>query len=301
MRSVVNFGALRIFLVRSFHSQHRTPVLPQLPVTPPMVAQGTEKERAASVRVAYFLHRYPVVKPTPHPLEMEMAFLLQREHQRYCRHESADSATQFMAQRGQSIDVLNRTDTRQIQGNFFGLELYQDAMRVMLQRYKPERRVTPRDLWDPAVYGAEHGEGSPSSSPPARHTLQRQLDDYLHLIVRDASTGKWTLPQTSLHNGETLRMAVDRAIANHSGDELDCYLWSNAPQAVVRDEDGGSYVFVFVGTYLAGRPKFATMEPKLSDHAWVTRHEMLQYGENFHPSALLETLRDISADSAFES
>nr|CCD11750.1 hypothetical protein, conserved [Trypanosoma congolense IL3000] len=288
MRLLARLPLPRVSLGRAFHSQHRTPVLPQIPVA------GIKKSHATPlVRVAYLLHRHPVVKPTPHPLETEMAYLLQREHQRYSRHETSESAVHFMAQRGQSIDVLNRTDPRQIQSNFFALELYQDAMRVVLQRYKPEKRVTPHDLWDPTAHSG--------NSPPVRHTLQRKLDDYLHLIVRNASSGKWTVPQTALCEHETLRMAVDRAIATDNSEGLDCYVWSNAPQATVVDPTDGARVFIYVATYLSGKPTFSEFKPPARDHAWVTRHEMRQYMDDFLCPELMEALLDIAADSTFES
>lgn len=272
---------------RCFHAQHRTPVIPQLPV------ENTSPPSTTRVLVGYLLHRHPVVKHTPHPLEMEMGYLLDREHQRYCRHETSESATHFMGQRGLSIDVMNRTDAREIQGNFFGLELYQDAMRVVLQRYRPERRVTPHDLWDPSELS--------ETAPPTRHTINRRLDDYLYLIVQDEADGKWTVPQTTLKEKETLRMAADRAISTHNSDALDCFVWSNAPQATVLNTVDNSRLFVYSATYLMGRPKFAEFEPKLKDHAWVTRHEMSQYKQEFQSSDLLEALLDISADGTFEN
>ncbi|ORC84835.1 39S ribosomal protein L46, mitochondrial [Trypanosoma theileri] len=273
---------------RSFHSQHRTPIIPQLPLREDVAATTTTR-----VLVAYLLHRQPVVKHTPHPLEMEMGYLLEREHQRYSRHESSESATHFMAQRGLSIDVMNRTDPRQIQSNFFGLELYQDAMRVVLQRYKPEKRVTGQDLWDPKQIDA--------AGPPTRHSIHRKLDDYLYLIVQDAVSGKWTLPKSTVGSRETLRMAVDRAISKHNNDALDCYIWSNAPQATVLNTAENTRLFIYAATYLMGRPKFTDFEPKLKDHAWVSRHEMAHYRDHFESNDLLEAMLDISADSAFET
>ncbi|KEG06324.1 39S ribosomal protein L46, mitochondrial [Trypanosoma grayi] len=271
---------------RSFHAQHRTPILPQLP------PEDAAPPSTTRVSVAYLLHRHPVVKHTPHPLETEMGYLLDREHQRYCRHEASESATHFMSQRGLSVDVLNRTDARQIQSNFFGLELYQDAMRVVLQRYKPEKRVTPHDLWNPADLDG--------AAPPTRHSIHRKLDDYLYLIVQDAATGRWTVPQTPLGERETLRMAVDRAVAKHNSEGLDCYVWSNAPQATVLNAADNKRLFIYAATYLVGRPKFSDFEPTPKDHAWVSRHEMVQYRQEFETPDLLEALLDISADGTFE-
>ncbi|EPY32794.1 Mitochondrial ribosomal protein L17 (ISS) [Strigomonas culicis] len=197
-----------------------------------------------------------------------------------------------MASRGQSLDLLNRTDANQIKGNFFGLESYQDAMRVVLQRYRPERRVTAADLYDPAQL---------TDAPPRRHTLHRRLDDYLYLIVQDAATGRWTVPRTARAEGESLRMTLDRAVSSHHGDALDCYVWSNAPQATVLLEQENTRLFLYVATYLSGRPNFATVEPALKDHAWVTRSELLQYKDTFASAHLVEALTDIAADSMFES
>lgn len=288
---------------RAFHSQHRTPILPQVHVEP---EKGVIIRPA---RVGYLLQRNQIVKHTPHPLETEMSFLLEREHQRYARHENSESATHFFASRGQTLDALNRSDPAAVRANFFGLELYQDAMKVVLQRYHPEARVTAADLWDPA--------GLSPDAPPVRHTLSRQLDDYLYLIVREAASGKWTVPSSARRERETLRMTADRALSTHHKDGIDHYIWSNAPQAVVQnpntaqksnaaDGTSGSSsssepLFVFVATYLSGRPDFGGIEPKVSDHAWVTRREMRQYRREFASEELLEALLDIAADSTMGS
>ncbi|EPY24523.1 39S ribosomal protein L46, mitochondrial [Angomonas deanei] len=273
---------------RAFRSQHRTPILPQLKVEEP-----TTVER---LYVGYVLQRGQIVKHNPHPLETEFAYLLEREHQRYSRHEASESATQFLAARGQTMDLLNRSDVNQIKANFFGLEIYQDAMKVALQRYKPEDRVTPADKWNPAALAEDE--------PPVRHTLHRKLEDYLYLIVRGEKSGRWMVPYTARKEGESLRMTCDRAISVHHGEGIDSYTWSNAPQATIpfTDEQGqAARLFLYVSTYLSGRPNFDTTEPKLKDHAWVSRRELLQYSDQFHSKALLEALRDITADSTFES
>lgn len=259
--------------------------MPQVPVSDP--------PPPLRVRAGYLLHRHPIVKHAPHPLEVEMGYLLDREHQRYSRHEAVDSATTHFTNRGQSIDVLNRTDAAQIRGNFFGLELYQDAMKVVLQRYKPEPRITPLDMWSPANLD--------DGAPPPRHSLQRKLDDYLYLIVQETSTGRWTIPHTPRADGETMRMAVDRGISSHHADGLDCYLWSNAPQATVLLKEENTQLFIFSATYLTGRPHFPSVEPTSSNHAWVTRHEMLQYRDRFKCKELLDAILDISVDGVFET
>ncbi|CAJ1004692.1 putative 39S mitochondrial ribosomal protein L46 [Leishmania naiffi] len=268
---------------RTFHSQHRTPLIPQ--------AHVNDRPTAQRIHVGYYIHRHQVVKHSLHPLEVEMGYLLEREQQRYSRHESAESATTFFASRGQTMDVLGRTDPNQIKGNFFGLEHYQDAMKMVMQRYTPEKRVTAADMWKPNGLG---------DAPPPRHTLHRKLDDFLYLIVQEEAAGKWTIPHTARKDGESLRMTADRAISTQNLEGLDCYVWSNAPQATVFLKDDNTRLFIYSAVYLAGRPQFASYEPKLKDHAWVTRHELLQYSDNFKSAELLKALLDISADGTFE-
>ncbi|CCW61143.1 unnamed protein product [Phytomonas sp. EM1] len=286
MRGYCGLSHLRCGVnIRNFNSQHRTPIIPQIHVRDP--------KPLTRVHVGYLIHRNQIVKCTPHPLEIEMSSLLEREHMRYSRHEESESATHFMTSRGQTMDILNRNAPDQIKANFFGLELYQDAMKAVLQRYRPEKRVTAADLWDPTTHE--------TAAPPSRHTLHRKLDDFLYLIVQESSSSKWTIPNTERQSSESLRMTADRALSSNHADGLTCYFWSNAPQATVRVEDDNTQVFIFTATYLAGRPRFENISPPIKDHAWVSRHELLQYGAEFKSSAMLQVLRDITADSTFEN
>jgi large subunit ribosomal protein L46 len=269
-----------------FISQHRIPILNQAPV---------EDAAGKLIHVAYLLTRTQVVKHTPHPLETEFSYLLEREHQRYCRHESSESATHFMAQRGQTIDTLNRADPAEIQKNFFGLELYQDALKATLQRYKPETRLTERDFVDP------FDPTVTDDAPPQRHALSRALDDFLYLLVKEASTGKWALPYVVRRDNESLRTALERGLREQNEEMLDFYVWSNAPQAVVKsDGEGSATTFVYHCTYLSGRPKFDQMLPPMADHAWVRRTEVPQYRDRFLSLPLFEAVMDITLDSLFD-
>eukprot|EP00744_Colponema_vietnamica_P022030 GILI01031595.1.p1 GENE.GILI01031595.1~~GILI01031595.1.p1 ORF type:complete len:295 (-),score=34.93 GILI01031595.1:50-898(-) len=272
-----------------FNAQHRTPILPQSPIV-------LAKDPSAPIRVGYLLSRYPTIKSEPHPLESEMAFTLQREGSRYSRHEQ-ETLTHFMAAREHSIDSWNRTDPAQITSNFFGLEMYQDSLKTVLNRYKPAPRMIPGDFID---IKAEQQ----LSEPPKRQTLQRQLGDYLFLIVKDGTSGKWTVPSIEREEHETLRMTLDRAVNDHHNGGLDTFTWSNAPQAVVTSatflegKASAPRTFIYNVVYLAGRPDFAKLG--CSDHAWVTRNELAHYVGSYETPQLHSILRDIAPDAAFE-
>jgi hypothetical protein len=271
---------LRRSVRRCFYHQSSTPVIGQLPVA----------EDTFAARVGYLLTRNQIVKHDPHPLEQEFANMLEREHQVYARVE-AESANHFMARHGQSLDVSGRTETKQIQENFFSLDAYNDALKATLRRYQVPKRVQAADLvdlTDPALVDA----------PPARHTLNRRLDEYLVLIVRDAGTNKWTVPSVERKPQESIRMTLDRAIALHHGVLFSSYTFSNAPQAVWRSAKDAQPLYVFSSMYLSGRPSFDRIEPKASDHAWVTRAELDEY--EFADDELGDALRDIASSSTLD-
>lgn len=270
---------MRRTLVRSFFSQHRTPVLPQAAV---------QFSGGAKIKVGYLLYRNMVVKHDPHPLEIEMSFLLDREHQRYARHES-ESATHFFGSRSQPLDAFNRHEPSEVCANFFGLDMYQDALKMTLGRFEPQKRVTPADLSN--VLDEKLAEG-----PPQRRTLNRKFADFLFLIVRDAETGRWTLPQVERAEHETLRMTVDRAISSQHRGAVTAFTWSNAPQAVIKNPQ--EKLFIFSSMYVSGRPTFESVEPKLSDHAWVSRSELCQY--DFADDNLASVLQDIAVEAVPE-
>jgi large subunit ribosomal protein L46 len=273
-------------LIRKIYNQHRTPI----PIQKPIAASAAESLSLEDIRVGYLLHRNPVVRHDPHPLETEQSFMLEREHQRYCRHEGHESAVHFFQSKGQSLDAAGRQDPAQITSNFFSMEMYQDSLKAVADRYKVEPRVTPLDFWDPR---AEQD----LAEPPARHSLNRRLDDFLLLIVRDVESGKWTVPSEQRTGRETLRMTADRSILGQHGDFFDAFIWSNSPSGVVVTPADGDKkerkLFIYGATYLAGKPRFSDMKPAIKDHAWVTRRELLQYQSWFEPG-LVDVLFDIA-------
>lgn len=330
LRSTDRFSTTTAFLssFRLFHSQHRTPILPQLHTSEPSEAPDTAPE----IFVGYLLHRHPVVKPVLHPVERQLGFLVDRQHQLYSRHPTDPSSVHFFRDRQhQSMDIKQRTDPVEIQRDFFGLEGYQEALQASLQRYvECPSRLKPGDFV-PVEAHASSSTGSPS--PPTRHTLQRKLDDYLYLIVRYAShesgvadndslgkivkqcgwASRWGIPFALRSPRETLKMTAQRCLQEPHQARVDYYLWSNAPQGCLplmrcsdkkKKEKGaseGPSLFLYSATYLAGKPNFKAVQPAIDEHAWVSRREMLQYRDEFASSQLLELLQDVSADAYFET
>lgn len=294
-------------LVKGFHSQHRTPRLPQLHTKDalPQQSEGASPS-PLTLHVGYLLHRHPVVKPTLHPLERSFGFMLEKEHQTYSRHPGVESATHFFRDHASSIDSHQRTDPQAIRRDFYGLESYQDAMQATLQRFtQVPPRVQPTDFTDVAAFRS----ATSRTSPPARHSLQRKLDDYLYFLVRYADDeeanwkGKWGVPFTALRQSETLRMAADRCLQEPHQDQVEAYVWGCGPQGTVMlpsQLPDTQRLFLFSATYLAGRPKFDALHPRIADHAWVSRREMRQYRADFVSDEVLELLLDVSADAYYE-
>lgn len=317
---------------RHFHGQRDTPIVPQAKVAPP--SQGDHRPRDGSMHVGYLLSRNPVVKPDAHPLEQEMAFLLDREHQRYSRHPE-EHANAFFAQKAVTLDSWNRHEPSKVLTDFYSLPSYNDAVQVVLKRYQPAPRLQQADFWDPFDAGRVN-------SPPPRHTLARGLSEFLYLIVKYQDSQRWGVPYSycAAANGgavavptgvlpndggrrvdESLRLALDHTIVDHHGDSLDTYCNTNCPQGVISMRgtdtaavDSGapqaSMMYIFVPTYLSGRPKFSAgpanaagesrgVQPAIVDHAWVTRRELLQYEYALGPR-MASLLQDIATDAHIE-
>jgi large subunit ribosomal protein L46 len=302
-----------------FFSQQTIPVVPQ-GVLPNAGSSEGKKAAAAQCLVGYLLTRQPAVQHSLHPLEQELGFVLDREHQRYCRHQQgqaptdAESANAFFSSRGIALDSWNRHDKTQIQRDFFNLDAQREATKITLDRYEPARRITKADFVDPFDAALKTG-------PPPRHSIQRRLDETLLLIVRDGATGKWTVParEAASSSGFSLRTQVEDAIlADHNG-ALDAYMFGNAPQGVLQwsseaaeaaaegkclprgapASEATRQMFIYVASYLTGRPNFAPVERRLpanaADHAWVTRRELADY-EYVHDD-MYALLSDIVMDT----
>ena len=271
---------LRRAAVRRFYHQRDTPIIPQVPVNPVDFA----------AQVGYLLVRNQIVKPDLHPLEVELANMLDREHQRYARHPN-ETATHYFASRELALDANGRMDAKVIEADFFVNEGYTEALKTTLSRYTVPKRAQPQDrvnLFDPAL----------DSGPPTRHTLNRHLGDFLVLIVQDRASGKWTVPHASRRPKETMRMTLDRTVADHHGGLFSTYCFSNAPASVLTPTDAPTLkepLYVFPTVYLGGRPKFSGIEPAVSDHAWVRRSELDEY--EFLHDGLGDLLFDIAVTS----
>eukprot|EP00796_Vickermania_ingenoplastis_P001119 gene1119-654_t len=295
--------------LRCFHSQHRTPRVPQLHTSDELPGSngGESSESVPTLHVGYLLHRHPIVKPTLHPMERSFGFLLERQHQVYSRHPASESAQHFFRDAQQSVDAHQRTDPRDIRRDFYGLEGYREALHTTIERYQ---HVPPRVQSTDRVCTLSHRLRDDKTGPPPRRTLQRKLDDYLYLLVQydnePGLAGKWGIPFTPLRRSETLRMAAERCLQEPHGDKVDYYMWGCGPQGTVvlpspTEVNPPRRLFVYSPVYLSGRPNFDAMEPRIVDHAWVSRAEIRQYRDAFASNTLQELLLDISADAYFET
>lgn len=324
---------LRRSCARCFFVQQAVPIVPQ-GVLPPSDSESAAAA-ANSVLVGYLLTRQPSVQHALHPLEQEMGFLLEREYSRYCRHSNfdnknpdAESATAFFAARGLALDSWNRQDKTAIQKDYFNLDTYREATRVTLERYSPAKRIGPADFFDPFAEELKKG-------PPARRNLQRRLEETMLLIVKDAASGKWTVPAREVNNNNnrdgaaavavpaaskaprySLRTAVEQALLADHSSSIDAYIFGNAPQGVLQwgegqaplprgasSDDSKQQLFIYIASYLSGRPNFEPLEQRrpqnVADHAWVTRSELADY-EFAHPD-MYSLLRDVTLDTSMRT
>jgi len=247
-----------------FLSQRDTPIIPQ---------RGAWYNGEKAIHVGYLLCRMQSIRPDPHPMEQEMTYQLEQEYNRYARH-SEESPSQYLKARNVNLDQWGREDSA-IRKNFFNLESYVDVHRTMLSTWSPGALTTE----------ADHDPARP------RKTLARALSDNLFLITKTKDQA-WSVPYIQRKDGESLRMTLERLLYEHHGDAVQYYVCSNAPAGHhLLEGDKSKPVFVFHVNYIDGMP---TMEPTFTDHAWVTRQELLEY--SFVDIEMKRLLYDITMD-----
>jgi large subunit ribosomal protein L46 len=106
-------------------------------------------------------------------------------------------------------------------------------------------------------------------------TLDRILDQHLFLMVKAPEMGnEWTLPfaRVDKMGTETLHKAAPEAVHKLLGKNLDIWMVTNLPVAVV--ESKGEKGYVMRGHILSGQPSASEMSSKGIEFAWLTREEI---------------------------
>lgn len=110
-------------------------------------------------------------------------------------------------------------------------------------------------------------------------SLERSLDRNLFLLVKGGDMGKdWTLPFAEVDkNGDAvLHKVAPQAVHTLLGNEMDIWMVSNLPVAVLPSVKGGERSYVMRGHILAGQPDLSNSSAKGVEFAWLTKEEIQQ-------------------------
>jgi len=136
---------------------------------------------------------------------------------------------------------------------------------------------------DASLWGARLSE---SDKLGDTRTLDRLYDHRLVLVVREKSTGRWTLPWVQREGEERLRAAAQRSVASSVGEELEAWVMGEFPLSVWLHEYSpeeqeakgclGEKRLFFRAEALDGRIRLD--RDSFSDYQWLTRDEVLGSG-----------------------
>lgn len=118
-----------------------------------------------------------------------------------------------------------------------------------------------------------------------RRSSNRKLQNSLFLIIKyKRSRYQWNFPQAAWEDGETIRQAGERAVAEAVGRRATVQYLGNAPIGVYKYEFDknrqknldfkGNKAFYQHGLYSGGQIE---LSPALEDFAWVTKAQLVDY------------------------
>lgn len=114
-------------------------------------------------------------------------------------------------------------------------------------------------------------------------TLERKLDRTLYLIIKDPVSGTWRFPSFNLQPREPLHVAAERGIREIGGPDMNTWVVSNTPSAVIRySQDDKKKVPISSGNDSTIREFFIKSHilhgvfapvSKSTEFAWLTKDE----------------------------
>lgn len=254
-------------------------LIPKEDMPKPVIYNGPE-----TLRVAYVLDRVPKLTPENHALEYEFMDLFLEKNNQKARHKWTSFPEYY-----EKWKELKRKQKKPKGGSASKLDeivyvpdppeptrkQWIERQRMMdgrttrtpyadnwIKTWWPERRYTQADFDD------------------NRYALNRKYTDRLFLIVKDGRTGKWKFPEGVRENPYTMRQACQIKFEADMDRRCAGYFMSHTPMAHYQNpENELDKTFFYHVLYLVGRPPFKRLSrvEHWADHAWVTRHEILEY------------------------
>ncbi|WFD22015.1 hypothetical protein MEQU1_000677 [Malassezia equina] len=226
------------------------------------IATSAVSAAAASLQSALLVSRAPVVLQEPSPLEREYyrfnVALSNRLQQPFAREQyfkkgsAAESRfDEYYAQLQNTWDVQTATKTLHSQRSTGG------SQEAEADMYATMPRETQAD--------AENNVQS----------LERALDRTLYLVVkRDGATPTWHLPTKALPAEraatDSLHATATEAVTDILGAEMDLWLVSHLPIAVLPNTTPSTKTYILKAHILSGTPSPSSG----TQFAWLTREEL---------------------------
>ncbi len=162
------------------------------------------------------------------------------------------------------IQVPNKppmTEKQRIEYNrTFGLGYLTPTSETWLKTWQPQRRLNEADFND------------------NRYSILRRQTSRLYFIVKDTKSGKWKFPDVVRANPLSMRFAAQLRFQQDMNRRVLAYFIAHTPIGHYENpQNSNERTFFFHCLYISGRPPFKKMENEWSDHAWVTRQELLEY------------------------
>ncbi|XP_065577434.1 large ribosomal subunit protein mL46-like isoform X2 [Artemia franciscana] len=234
---------------------------------------------------AVCLERKPVIARNLLPIEKEVLSMAQKMEYRLSLKSDHEIQLEKDRQRQERIKQGDADDSDMDQASLNSAQDFEDASVEELSKFPFADRITEAD------------------KEKDQKSLDRMLDRHLLLVVRQklGTSSVWILPQGQRQEGETMRQAAERVLAESFDGKVQSRFLGNAPCGFykykypkhIREQDGnsiGAKVFFFKAHVTSDSPlkKGSCIE----DFAWLGRDELDSYLPEKYRKSVTEFLID---------
>ncbi|KAL0483622.1 ribosomal protein mL46 [Acrasis kona] len=113
-----------------------------------------------------------------------------------------------------------------------------------------------------------------------RYSLKRNLKGRLYLIFQSVLNKKWMFPEVIRRNPLSMRQAAEKRFLEDMRKTCTGHFNSNIPLHYYKNpQDDLDKTYFYHAFYVGGKPQYKQIykERGYCDHAWVTRHQLLEY------------------------
>ncbi|KAJ5952802.1 uncharacterized protein N7479_011215 [Penicillium vulpinum] len=319
--SIVDSGVCRS-CQETFGRRSYSSAAPAIESTSASTAADPAVKPAYTVNAGVVLSRPPQITRELEPFEKAFFFYQKRLNERL----ALPFTKYFYFKRGTPADEdwkkkiqERRTAARDIgKYNAYDADAWNDELLLGAQESEPEHQIealvqdaestanaTSQDTSKKEEIPRPYPRVTEADEKNDQKSLDRLLSRTLYLLVQ-SKEGHWKFPSSPVEEGETLRLAAERTLAQSAGVNMNTWMvgfhpvgWhsfnprrSKKADSTTVIEAPGSKIFFLKSRMMAGQADLSVNTQGLKDFKWLAKEELPQYLNTQYYSNIKNMLAD---------